>query len=255
VFLAVAVIASLSFLGFFVRSELVWTGRAGASAYAVAAFFSAVWFFDFAWYREQTCNFVCPYARFQSALTDESTLIISYDVPRGEPRGKAAKARGGCIDCDKCVVVCPQGIDIRNGFQLECIACGRCVDACTSVMGKLGHPTLVRYSTFAKDEGHVVPGWHRGRLYAYGSILTLIGSALAWNVVAHDRLEVQVDRSPGSLWIEDADGFVGIDQAIQTHRPREAFVQVVAQLELVHERYASSDPDIARSGPIVELVQ
>jgi cytochrome c oxidase accessory protein FixG len=208
VFAVFAWVASMSFMGFFVRSEVLWSFHAAPGAYAVVGFFTTIWFWDFAWYREQTCNLVCPYARFQSALTDEASLIISYDAPRGEPRGKAAKATGGCIDCNKCVTVCPQGIDIRNGFQLECIACGRCIDACESVMSKLGHPTLVRYSTLSRDLGQPRKGWHRTRTYAYGAILAAIFGGIGWNVVNHEPAELQVDRAPGSLWVEDPDGFV-----------------------------------------------
>ena len=134
VLLVLAGVISASFMGFFQPAAEVWTGRASGTTYGVVGFFTFLWFWDFAWYREQTCNVVCPYARFQSALVDDESLVISYDAPRGEPRGRAAKARGGCIDCDRCVAVCPQGIDIRDGFQLECIACGKCIDACTDVI-------------------------------------------------------------------------------------------------------------------------
>jgi len=207
IFAAFAWLVSMSFMGFFVRTEELWSGQAGATSYGVVAFFTAIWFADFAWFREQTCNLVCPYARFQSALVDRHSLIISYDEPRGEPRGKAAKARGGCIDCNKCVNVCPQGIDIRNGFQLECIACGRCIDACETVMPRLGHPTLVRYSTMAADAGEprrVV----RTRTLVYGALLTALAAGLVVNVGLHEPVELIVGRAPGSLFIEDSDGFV-----------------------------------------------
>lgn len=103
--------------------------------------------------REQVCMYMCPYARFQSAMFDKDTLIIAYDEKRGEKRGKhkageSWEGRGHCIDCDSCVVVCPMGIDIRNGLQMECIACGLCVDACNNVMDKVGLPQgLIRYDT------------------------------------------------------------------------------------------------------------
>ncbi|MCB9682302.1 MAG: cytochrome c oxidase accessory protein CcoG [Alphaproteobacteria bacterium] len=208
IYLALAVFISMSFMGFFVRTDVLWTLQAGATTYGIVAFFSFIWFWDFAWYREQVCNYICPYARFQGALTDDESLVISYDTHRGEPRGKAAKATGGCIDCKKCVVVCPQGIDIRDGFQLECIACGRCIDACTDVMDKLGHPTLVRYSTFAKDEGVAARGWARPRTMAYGFLLTALVGGIAYNAWHHTSVELLVDRAPGSLFVEDDDGYV-----------------------------------------------
>lgn len=208
VYLVLALFISMSFMGFFVRTEDLWMLRAGGTAYGIVAFFTFLWFWDFAWYREQVCNFICPYARFQGALTDDESLVISYDIPRGEPRGRDAKERGGCIDCKKCVVVCPQGIDIRDGFQLECIACGRCIDACDSVMTKLGHETLVRYSTFAEDEGLKTHGFFRPRTIAYGSLLTALLAGIVYSLATHKTLELQVDRAPGSLFVEDDDGFV-----------------------------------------------
>jgi cytochrome c oxidase accessory protein FixG len=108
--------------------------------------------------REQVCTYMCPYARFQSAMFDKDTLIIAYDEKRGEPRGKhkagdSWQGRGHCIDCDSCVVVCPMGIDIRQGLQMECIACGLCVDACDNVMDKIGLPKgLIRYDTESKTK-------------------------------------------------------------------------------------------------------
>jgi cytochrome c oxidase accessory protein FixG len=207
IFLGFAFLVSMSFMGFFVRTEILWAGLAGPTSYGIVAFFTGLWFFDFAWFREQTCNYVCPYARFQSALVDKQSLIISYDALRGEPRGKAARERGGCIDCNKCVTVCPQGIDIRNGFQLECIACGKCIDACESVMPKLGYPTLVRYSTMAADAGEP-RRILRPRTIAYGALLTALAAAIVVNIGLHAPIELLVDRAPGNLFIEDSDGFV-----------------------------------------------
>ncbi len=106
-------------------------------------------FFNFAWFREQTCLAICPYGRLQSVLTDPDSLVIGYDEKRGEPRGKAkGEGVGDCVDCNRCVVVCPTGIDIRNGLQLDCIGCARCIDACDDVMDKLHRPRgLVRYDS------------------------------------------------------------------------------------------------------------
>ena len=207
IYVVLAVIISMSFMGFFVPAPELWTGQASGTAYGVVAFFTGVWVFDFTWYREQTCNYVCPYARFQGALTDNESLVITYDVPRGEPRGRAAKERGGCIDCNKCVVVCPQGIDIRDGYQLECIACGKCIDACTSVMDKLGHPTLVRYSTAAQEQGEP-HRWLRPRTAAYAVLLSALLAGLFVFVSRYELVELNVDRAPGSLYVVDDDGYV-----------------------------------------------
>lgn len=206
-FFAIALFVSMSFMGFFVRTEELWTGQASRGAYLVVAFFTLLWFWDFAWFREQVCNRVCPYARFQGALTDDHSLVIAYDTDRGEPRGREAKARGGCIDCLKCVAVCPQGIDIRDGFQLECIACGKCVDACTSVMPRIGFPTLVHYTTERRALGKRSRPI-RARTIAYAALLTFSTTGLVSTVARHVPLEVMVDRAPGPLFVEDADGYV-----------------------------------------------
>jgi cytochrome c oxidase accessory protein FixG len=116
-------------------------------AFAWAATLTALLYFNFFWFREQLCLVICPYGRLQSVLTDHDTLVIGYDERRGEPRGKkGAAGAGDCVDCKRCVVVCPTGIDIRNGLQIDCIGCARCIDACDDVMTKLGRaPGLVRY--------------------------------------------------------------------------------------------------------------
>jgi cytochrome c oxidase accessory protein FixG len=177
--------------------------------YTLVGLMSAALFLDWAWFREQLCNYLCPYARFQGALTDDHSLTIGYDVGRGEPRGpgRASAAAGHCIDCHKCVDVCPAGIDIRDGFQLECIACARCIDACETVMPKLGFPSLVRYSTVASDAG-ARTRLVRPRTVAYAALLGLLSLALASGIVHHRRLEVTVNRAPGSLFTVDDDGSI-----------------------------------------------
>ena len=208
-FLAVSLLLAAAMVSLFVPARELWTGNAGMLAYSFVLIFTALWYLDFTWFREQFCNFLCPYARFQSALTDEETLLIGYDPSRGEPRkkGKAAAEDGRCIECNKCVVVCPQGIDIRDGFQLECIQCARCIDACTSVMDKLGHRTLVEYTSMAEQEGRKVRRL-RPRTIVYGGLLlALVGFGLT---LATQRMpfEATVNRVPGSLFTVDPDGFV-----------------------------------------------
>ena len=130
--------------------EWFWIGFYGFATYGNAGLM-----------REQVCKYMCPYARFQSAMFDRNTLIISYDAGRGEPRGSRGRdtahlkaGLGDCIDCTLCVQACPTGIDIRHGLQYECIACAACIDACDSVMDKVGSPRgLVRYSTQAEMDG------------------------------------------------------------------------------------------------------
>jgi cytochrome c oxidase accessory protein FixG len=207
-FALVAFIAAMAFMSYFAGAWELWTGRAGPVEYALVGIFTVGWFLDFAWFREQFCNFLCPYARFQSALTDDQTLNVMYDTSRGEPRGgPAAKVDGRCIACSKCVNVCPQGIDIRNGFQLECVACARCVDACEDVMGRLGHRSLVVYGTAAGIQGRPVRRF-RVRTAAYATLLTGIAAAFVTLILTRTPFEATVNRAPGTLYTVDDDGFV-----------------------------------------------
>lgn len=156
--------------------------------------------------REQVCTYMCPYARFQSAMFDKETLIIAYDETRGEPRGKhkagtSWEGKGHCIDCDSCVVVCPMGIDIREGLQMECIACGLCVDACNNVMDKIGLPRgLIRYDTEHARETKCKPKVHllRPRNYWYTAIICAVGGLMLYALATRSPVELAVlhDRNP-----------------------------------------------------------
>jgi cytochrome c oxidase accessory protein FixG len=208
VFLVVSLVVSMAIMSYFAGATQLWTLRGGRVEYVIVAIFTVVWFLDFAWFREQFCNYLCPYARFQGALTDDDTVQITYLPERGEPRGdKAAATDGRCIDCNKCVVVCPAGIDIRDGYQLECIACARCIDACVSVMEKLDHETLVTYRSEAAMEGKKTR-LLRPRTFAYAAMLVglvVVGSAM---VIGRIPFQASVNRAPGSLFNVDADGYV-----------------------------------------------
>ena len=146
-------------------------------AFAWMVAITGVTFFNFAWFREQTCVAICPYGRLQSVLTDPDSLVIGYDEKRGEPRARGkvkAEGAGDCIDCNRCVVVCPTGIDIRNGLQLDCIACTRCIDACDDVMARLDRPKgLIRYDS-QQGLHHEPKRFLRPRLALY-AVLGLMG--------------------------------------------------------------------------------
>jgi cytochrome c oxidase accessory protein FixG len=176
--------------------ELFWILFYGFATYGNAGYL-----------REQVCKYMCPYARFQSAMFDKDTLIITYDAARGEPRGsrrrEAPRGTGGlgdCIDCTWCVQVCPTGIDIRKGLQIECIACAACIDACDSVMDRIGYPRgLVRYTTqHALDHGttHVV----RPRILVYGTILGILAIGFAVALALRTPLGLDVIRDRNSLF-------------------------------------------------------
>ncbi|MEM1031543.1 MAG: cytochrome c oxidase accessory protein CcoG [Myxococcota bacterium] len=167
--------------------------------------------FDFAYFREQMCTVVCPYARLQSALLDKHSLIVGFDRRRAEPRGKGAakelkrklpmvqRRHGDCIDCSACVAACPAGIDIRDGLQLECIACAQCVDACDNVMQRLGAPTgLIRYSSQAALEDGEETKLLRVRTVVYPLLLVGLLGGLAVAVASHGASEVEVLRGTGA---------------------------------------------------------
>jgi cytochrome c oxidase accessory protein FixG len=207
-YLAIAFVIAMTFGSYFAGARELWSGQGSALEYTIVGIFTAVWFLDLAWFREQFCNYLCPYARFQGALTDPETLLVQYDLPRGEPRGGAdAKDAGRCIECNKCVFVCPQGIDIRDGFQVECIACARCIDACDIVMDKLGHESLITWSSLAEIAGRK-PRRIRPRTVAYACLLTGIVGAAVTLLVARAPFEAAVQRAPGSLFVVDGDGYV-----------------------------------------------
>jgi cytochrome c oxidase accessory protein FixG len=157
------------------------------------------------WMREQVCIYLCPYARFQSAMFDADTLVISYDEARGEPRGSrrrgsASKNLGECIDCTLCVQVCPTGIDIRDGLQYQCIACASCIDVCNTVMHKMGYERgLVRYTTANAVAGKPTK-LMRPRLFVYIGILTLVMSGLIVSILSRTALELDVLRDRNALY-------------------------------------------------------
>ncbi len=190
-FAAIAAAIAHVFLSYFVSLQRLYGFMhegplQHATAFGVVLFLTLVLWFCFGYFREQFCIIMCPYGRLQSALTDDDTINIGYDEKRGEPRGTKGKAEGDCIDCRRCVQVCPTGIDIRNGLQLECIGCTACVDACDDIMTKVDRPKgLIRYDSFNGFTGKK-RRFLRPRIYAYCALallglgaLTLVASKKA----------------------------------------------------------------------------
>jgi len=176
--------------------ELFWCVFYGFATYGNAGYL-----------REQVCKYMCPYARFQSAMFDRDTLIISYDPARGEPRGARprgadyhARGLGDCVDCMMCVQVCPTGIDIRQGLQYECIACAACIDACDSVMDRMSYPRgLIRYATQGSMEGktaHIV----RPRMIVYGGLLAALVIGFFVAVFLRNPVDIDVLRDRNALY-------------------------------------------------------
>jgi cytochrome c oxidase accessory protein FixG len=174
--------------------------------------FTTVFFLVFTRFREQACVLACPYGRMMSSLMDAQTRTVTYDTGRGEPRGKRT-ARGGaagdCIDCHRCVTVCPTGIDIRNGIQLECVSCTACIDACNDVMARTGRaPGLIRY-TSAEAVRSGEHRWLSTRARAYSAVWLLLVAVVVTLLVRRPALDVLVLRQPGSLYVTLPGGDVG----------------------------------------------
>ncbi|RZL00422.1 MAG: cytochrome c oxidase accessory protein CcoG [Rubrivivax sp.] len=187
-----------------------WIGFYGLATYGNAGYM-----------REQICKYMCPYARFQSALIDKDSLVIAYDQGRGEPRGSRSRKQsaaeqglGDCIDCTLCVQVCPTGIDIRNGLQNECIGCAACIDVCDGVMDKMGYaPGLIRYST----ENGVAGGWSKARMFKralrprvliYAAALGIASAAFVASIAARKPFLFDISRDRASLGHVVEDGAV-----------------------------------------------
>ena len=170
------------------------------------AVFTTVFFFVYLWMREQICTVICPYGRMQGVLLDKDSVIVAYDYKRGEERGKFHKNEertiGDCIDCAQCVKVCPTGIDIRNGTQLECINCTACIDACNKMMDAVGLPNgLIRYASennIAKKR----PWRFTWRMKAYSVVMCLLLGVLVWLLLSRTDVGVTLLRTPGQLYQE-----------------------------------------------------
>jgi cytochrome c oxidase accessory protein FixG len=237
IWLLLALATGLSFVGYFVPirqlvADLATFQLVGWPVFWIIFYGLATWG-NAGFMREQVCKYMCPYARFQSAMLDKDSLIVSYHAVRGEPRGSRkrgeqaqAKALGDCIDCTLCVQVCPVGIDIRNGLQYECIGCAACIDACDDVMEKMGSPKgLVSYTTqhHVDSRQAVALSWlnfsgerwmdgfvamARLRVVIYLLLLIMVGSALIVGMMMRPAVRADVVRDRGVMSRELADGLV-----------------------------------------------
>ncbi|WP_434656942.1 cytochrome c oxidase accessory protein CcoG [Pseudomonas sp. R3-56] len=214
--LAISLLTGLTFVGYFtpirpLAEELLTLQMAGVSLFWVL-FFTGATYLNAGWLREAVCMHMCPYARFQSVMFDKDTLTISYDVARGEIRGPRKRdavpaniGLGDCIDCQMCVQVCPTGIDIRDGLQMECIGCAACIDACDSIMDKMGYARgLIKYTSERQLQGgktHLL----RPRLVGYTAVLMVMIAALALALVERPMVSLDVSKDRG-LFRENSQG-------------------------------------------------
>ena len=241
-FLLVSLIIAHSFLAYFVGADNLvemtqhnpgenWT------IFVIMAFITAVILFDFGWFREQFCIIMCPYGRFQSVLMDDDSLTVSYDPVRGEPRRGTVgegQTEGDCIDCYKCIAVCPTGIDIRRGLQLECIGCTACIDACDEVMEKIDKPKgLIRYATGSSLKG-IATSWFRPRVAIYSVLLIAVVGALAFSISRRQDIDVTVLRAKDNPYQVVSNGGGGEDviNHFKMHMKNHTFDDLSLKVEL-----------------------
>jgi len=174
--------------------------------------FSFLFFADFMFFREQACTLVCPYGRLQGVLLDENSIVVHYDFSRGEPRGKGKRTEyskfGDCIDCHQCVYVCPTGIDIRNGTQLECVNCTACIDSCNTIMDKVNKPRgLIRYDSYSNIAG-AKRSILNPRIIGYSAVLVALIGVLSLLLASRKPIETTILRTPGMLYQEVVEDYI-----------------------------------------------
>ncbi len=240
-----AFFTGLTFVGYFTPiRELTWGyltfdfAFLGGWALFWTVFFTLATYVNAGWLREQVCIYMCPYARFQSAMIDRDTLIVSYNAERGEPRGSRKRRaqtgsdQGDCIDCQLCVQVCPTGIDIREGLQYQCIGCAHCIDACNEVMGKMDSaPNLIGYTTLNVLDGGKFR-WLRPRSLGYAAACLAIAGAFLVTVLSRTPMDLDIIRDRGTLYAELNDGAIANDYQLKvmnkTHEPQDYTLNVVS---------------------------
>ncbi len=217
IWLLFSLYTGLTFVGYFTPIDVLMQEISALALGPWETFW--VFFYGFAtygnagWMREQVCIYMCPYARFQSAMFDKNTLVISYDEPRGEPRGSRRRGNdhraaglGDCIDCTMCIQVCPTGIDIRDGLQYQCIGCAACIDVCDSVMEKMEYPKgLIRYTTENTLQGRPTRIL-RPRVFAYALLLLTLLGGLFYSISQRVPLELDIIRDRNALYRETREG-------------------------------------------------
>ncbi|MET3125082.1 cytochrome c oxidase accessory protein FixG [Arcicella rosea] len=231
--------------------------------------FTAVFYFVFARFRELVCIVVCPYGRLQGVMLDKKSIVVAYDFLRGEPRGKKQTAEekekapvvhGSCIDCKICVQVCPTGIDIRNGTQLECIGCTACIDACDEVMDKISEPRgLIRYASQEGIEQKTKLKFNL-RIASYSFVLVALLSILAYMLMTRNIVETTILRAPGLTYQENKNGTVSnlynvqvLNKSYQTMPIQLKINQQNAQIKMIGKAIVVQPGEVAESSFFIEI--
>ena len=218
IFFVIAVLVANTFLAYIIGiDEVIRIATEpiskNFSGFVAMILFSGAFYFVFAWLREQVCIAICPYGRMQGVLLDKNSITVAYDTVRGEPRTRIKKGQsqgtaGDCIDCKMCIKVCPTGIDIRNGIQLECVNCTACIDACDEIMEKVGRPKrLIRYDSL----NGIATGKKRllhPRALAYSCVLIVLIGVEIFLFSSRTAVETLLLRTPGILFQEVEDGYI-----------------------------------------------
>jgi cytochrome c oxidase accessory protein FixG len=257
IYILISVIISHTAMAYLIGIEEVKTIVTQSPGEHMAGFlglvaFTAIFYGVFAWFREQACIAVCPYGRLQGVLLGKDSIVVAYDWVRGEPRGKMKKdqvdsSKGDCIDCKLCVHVCPTGIDIRNGTQLECVNCTACIDACDDVMVKVGKPKgLIRYASYNSiKEG--IQKLIRPRVLGYIVVLLALVTFLSFMIATRSDIETTILKVPGTLFQRGEDGtisnlynvefvnktFEDITLEVKVDSPPEAILSKVGEQSIV----------------------
>ena len=226
--------------------------------------FSFLTFANFAFFREQACTLVCPYGRLQGVLLDDNSIVVHYDFGRGEPRGKGKRTEssklGDCIDCHHCVDVCPTGIDIRNGTQLECINCTACIDACNEIMDKVKSPRgLIRYASYNSIAGNKKKSFNL-RVIGYISVFVLLIGIFSALLAGRNPIETTILRTAGSLYQEVIDGHISnlynIKVVNKSYDNRKITLELIkpetGQIRMIKEINLAED-DLAESAFFIDI--
>jgi cytochrome c oxidase accessory protein FixG len=267
--LLIGFVTGFSFVAWFYGADALWrdffVGQANAAVYASVALFTVGTYVLAGWLREQTCFWLCPYARIQGVMLDRTTVVPTYDEARGEPRGRMKKGEtetnrvaGDCVDCNQCVAVCPTGVDIRLGQQEGCITCGLCIDACDAVMDKVGRPRgLVRYASLDEIEGKPVkPMLLRARVWVYTVILGLALVGIVYGLSSLSAVDLKVLHERAPLFVQLSDGSIQNKYTLKLLNKTKDDLQLTISVQsaVPVELLGAEEPIFAKHGEVTPAI-